>query len=148
MENSNCKNLLIKSSENNIFFFKDKGWHFFTENQKFIHFSYKNFLINILLNVKIIFLQKYGVLETPNADYLTFYRKRGTNIIPFLKGEKPGKINFNLTSEHLDLYYDLMHTHYINECSDYSNYSVSFFFSFLIDFIKENKLEYLFPLDE
>ncbi len=83
MENSNCKNLLIKSSENNIFFFKDKGWHFFTENQKFIHFSYKNFLINILLNVKIIFLQKYGVLEKPNADYLTFYRKRGTNIIPF-----------------------------------------------------------------
>lgn len=143
----NTKNLLIRTSSDKINYFKEKGWQYYSENKKFFLFTYKNYLINTLLNLESNFEKKYGTLILPDKNYLIFYKKRGINKKGYLKEETIEKINFNLSIEHIELYYKLMHNYYINECPTESNYSVSHFFSFIIEYLKKRKLKFYYPED-
>jgi hypothetical protein len=72
------------------------------------------------------FQQKYHKVTAPNEQYLVFI-KRGTKIENTKEERILESINFLLPLKYSDLYYELMHTYYINEKSDSSNYSISAF---------------------
>jgi hypothetical protein len=72
------------------------------------------------------FQQKYHKVTAPNEQYLVFI-KRGTKIENTKEERILESINFLLPLKYSDLYYELMHTYYINEKSDSSSYSISAF---------------------
>jgi hypothetical protein len=136
------KNLLIKNTKETIDKFKRIGFEFYQNNNKIHLFSFKNFLIVTLLNLEKEYLKKYKTILSPNEDYILFYKKKGTNIHKedFVKESKEN-INFSLEMEYHDLFYKLMHTFYINNSKNYSNYSSQMFFEEIVKYLTNNSLQ-------
>lgn len=137
------RNLLIKNSETNIEKFKKSGVDFFNSYDKIYLFNFRNYLINTLLNMEVEYLSRYNTILVPNENYLLFYRKKGTSIYSKNAEIKKANINFSLEKEYYDLYYNLMHTFYINEKNQQSNYSVSIFFDEIVNYITNYKSKLL-----
>lgn len=137
------KILLINNYEQNIEYFKHKGFDYFTTIGKIHIFSYKNYLINILLNFEENLKKRYNILSIPNEEYISFYKKKGTDISAKddINKSKKGSITFNVENNYYDLYFTLMHTFFIHERKTQSNYSISIFFDEIVDFIRKNELK-------
>lgn len=139
------KNLLIKTDKILIDNFKVHSFTYYKDNGLLSLFSFRHYLVLALLNIEQDFKDRYGNISFPNEQYLVFYKKRGTKInISQVKEERIlESINFLLPVEYSELYYNLMHTYYINEKSDLSSYSISLFFEFIVSFISNNELNFL-----
>ncbi|MCT2410006.1 hypothetical protein NZD88_20820 [Chryseobacterium antibioticum] len=135
------KNLLIKNTKELIDKFKRIGFEFYQDNNKIHLFSFKNFLIVTLLNLETEYKKKYKTILLPSEEYILFYKKKGTNIHKEYIKESKENINFNLETEYYDLFYSLMHTFYINNSKNYSNYSSSIFFEEIVKYLTENTLQ-------
>jgi outer membrane usher protein FimD/PapC len=96
----------------------------------------------VLLNIEQHFLKQYKEIPSPNEQYLGFYKKRGTKMTAIKEERILESIGFKMPIDYLQLYYNLMHTHYINENSNSTSYSVSLFFEFIVTFISNNGLEF------
>lgn len=136
------KNILVKTSNEIIKEFKEIGLQIFRDNDKIYLFSYKTFLKNTLLNMQVEYEKLYLKIESPTAEYIDFYKRKGSIIVKTDTGTK-ANMGFTLEPEYYDLYYSLMHTFYINESQHLSNYSVSVFFGEIVNFCKEKKQEIL-----
>lgn len=134
------KNLLIKTSETSIDFFKIKSFEFYKEEKELSLYSYRHYIVLCLLTIESDFKLKYKTISIPDDDYLAFYKKRGTrsNIETDL-GEL-ASINFLLPTRYAELYFNLMHTYYINECSGLTSYSISQFFLYIVRYIEKHKV--------
>ncbi|KUJ56417.1 hypothetical protein [Chryseobacterium aquaticum] len=136
------KNLLVKTDKSLVDNFKICSFTYYKDNDLLSLFSYRHYLCVTLLNVQKSFQQKYHKVTAPNEQYLVFYKKRGTKIENTKEERILESINFLLPLKYSDLYYELMHTYYINEKSDSSSYSISAFFEFLVSFVSKNPLEF------
>lgn len=133
------KNLLINNSAEIIQRFKELGFEFFQSKNKIHLFSFKNFLLVILKNLENDYKIKYNGILTPDENYLLFYKKKGTSIHQSFSSENKKNINFSLNPEHYTLYFNLLHTFYINNQKGYSNYSASIYFSEIVTNYLPNK---------
>ncbi|OCA69130.1 hypothetical protein BBI01_18155 [Chryseobacterium artocarpi] len=136
------KNFLVKTDKFLVDNFKICSFTYYKDNDLLSLFSYRHYLGLVLLNVQKNFQMKYGEVLKPNEQYLVFYKKRGTKIGQTKEERVLESINFLLPIKYSDLYYELMHTYYINEKSDSSSYSISAFFEFLVSFVSANTLDY------
>lgn len=134
------KNLLIKTSEDYIDKFKIIGFDYYKNSGQLSQFAYRHYIVIVLLNIEKHFKEIYGGVSEPNEDYVNFYKKRGTRSNNEVELGDIGNINFLLPTRYADLYFNLMHTYYINECSNLSSYSISQFFIYIVEFIETNKL--------
>ena len=134
------KNMLVKTDKVLIDEFKIYSFTYYKDNGLLSLFSFRHFLVLVLLNIEKKFLKKYKSIDSPNEQYLNFYKKRGTKIHSLKEERILENINFLLPMNYAQLFYDLMHTYYINEKSDSSSYSISMFFEFIVSFIKQNEL--------
>lgn len=140
------KNLLVKTDKSLVDNFKICSFTYYKDNDLLSLFSYRHYLCLTLLNVQKSFEEKYHKVIAPNDQYLIFYKKRGTKIDNTKEERILESINFLLPLKYSDLYYELMHTYYINEKSDSSSYSISAFFEFLVFFLSNNSLDF-FPVE-
>lgn len=132
------KNLLIKTDKDLVDEFKVCSFMYYKDNGLLSLFSFRHFMMLVLLNIQNLFLEKYGKILSPDEEYLNFYKRKGKKIT-FIKEERIlESINFLLPLQYAQLYYDLMHTFYINEKSNSPNFSISIFFEFIVSFIKQN----------
>lgn len=137
------KNLLINNSEEIIQNFKVTGFEFFKSIEKIHLFSFKNFLLVTLQNLKEDYEKQYSKITSPTENYLIFYKKKGTTIHQTFTAQNKKTINFSLNQEDYNLYFDLLHTFYINNQKDYSNYSASIFFSEIVmNYLPNKQLKY------
>lgn len=141
------KNLLIKSNEDLIDDFKIIAFEYYKKNKCLSQFSFRHYLVLTLLNIEKSFKGLYGSISEPNEDYTAFYKKRGTKTVIDANDGDLGAVNFLIPVKYSDLYFNLMHTYYINECTNLSSYSISQFFVYIVDYVKKEKLEnYTFHL--
>lgn len=135
------KNLLINNSEEIIQKFKQIGFEYYQSINKIHLFSFKNFLLVILHNLKSEYELQYKNILTPDENYLLFYKKKGTSIHQTYTTENKKNINFSLNPEDYNLYFNLLHTFYINNQQHYSNYSASIYFSeIVLNYLPNKKL--------
>lgn len=137
------KNLLIKTDKILIDNFKVHSFTYYKDNGLLSLFSFRHYLALALLNIEQDFKDRYGSISFPNEQYLAFYKKRGTKISQVKQERILENINFLLPVEYSELYFNLMHTYYINEKSNSSSYSISLFFEFIVLFIGNNELKFL-----
>lgn len=137
------KNLLIKTDKILIDNFKVHSFTYYKDNGLLSLFSFRHYLVLALLNIEQDFKDRYGSISFPNEQYLAFYKKRGTKISQVKEERILENINFLLPVEYSALYFNLMHTYYINEKSNSSSYSISLFFEFIVFFIGNNELNFL-----
>jgi hypothetical protein len=137
------KNLLVATDKALIDTFKIHSFTFYKDNDLLSLFSYRHYLALVLLNMQEHFLKKYKVVAVPNEQYLGFYKKRGTKMSTVKQERVMESINFLLPVDYTQLYYDLMHTYYINEKSDSTSYSISIFFEYIVSFIGKKQLKFL-----
>lgn len=130
------KTLLITAELSKIDKYKSYSFDFYRNNEIISLFNYQHFLINVLLNIKEIYTDKYKEILIADEQYLKFYKIKkkhtGTKI------ERPEKITFLLPLEYYNLYYNLMHTFYMNEKSSLQNYSISIYFNEIVLFLDEH----------
>jgi hypothetical protein len=135
------KNLLINNSEEVIESFKLIGFEFYQSIDKIHLFSFKNFLLVVLKNIQEDYIKLYNGILTPTENYLIFYKKKGTTIHQTFTRENKKNINFSLNQEDYNLYFNLLHTFYINNQQHYSNYSASIYFSeIVLNYLPNKKL--------
>ena len=136
------KNILIKSTSDNINKFKRLGFEFYQKNNMIHLFSFRHFLILILLNMKEKFLQSNINLLSPNEDFIKFYKRKGTNINKEnSESQIKEKINFYLEIKYYNFFYVIMHNYYLQYEKDSSNFSSFVFFNKIIDFISKEELK-------
>ena len=134
--------MLIKTEKILVDEFKIFSFTYYKDNGLLSLFSFRHFLVLVLLNIEKKFRKKYKTIVSPDEQYLNFYKKRGTKIHSVKEERVVESINFLLPINYAQLFYDLMHTYYINEKSDSSSYSISMFFEFIVSFIKQNELKF------
>lgn len=132
--------MLVKTDKVLIDEFKIYSFTYYKDNGLLSLFSFRHFLVLVLLNIEKKFLEKYKSIASPDEQFLNFYKKRGTKIYNSKEERILESINFLLPVNYAQLFYDLMHTYYINEKSDSSSYSISMFFEFIVPFLKQNEL--------
>lgn len=135
------KNLLIKSSEENINLFKAIGFDFYKNKNELSLFSYRRVLVLVLYNLEKKFIKDYGSVIEPNEDYLKFYKKRGSRKNIVVKTKDLATINFLIPIRYAEMYFNLMHTYFVNECSELTSYSISQFFDFIVEYLSKEKME-------
>ena len=136
------KNMLIKVDKTLVDEFKIYSFTYYKDSGLLSLFSFRHYLVLVLLNINKKFIKKYKSVDSPNEQYLNFYKKRGTKIHNSKEERILESINFLLPVGYAQLFYDLMHTYYINEKSDSSRSSISMFFEFIVSFIKQNELKF------
>lgn len=135
------KNLNIRSSETSIDNFKIIAFEFYKQNKQLKLFSFRHYLVLVLLSIENHFKAIYGMIEKPSEDYIQFYKKRGTKANIDRIDVILDTVNFLLPLDYSDLYFSLMHTYYIHEKQDLSCYSISLFFEYIVIYINEYKIE-------
>ena len=136
------KNLLIKADEEAINEFKIIAFDYYKFSKQLSLFSFRHYLALVLYNLEIDFKEKYGKIEEPDKDYLSFYQKRGNKALLTREVKVKGHFTFILPVRFVELYYRLMHTYYINEVPHLASYSISIFFYYIVDYIKDKKLQF------
>ncbi len=134
--------MLIKTDKVLVDEFKIYSFTYYKDNGLLSLFSFRHFLVLALLNIEKKFRKKYKSIDSPNDQYLNFYKKRGTKLHNSKEERVVESINFLLPVNYAQLFYDLMHTYYLNEKSDSSSYSISIFFEFIVSFLKQNELKF------
>lgn len=136
------KNLCVKTDNALIDKFKVLSFEYYKENKRLGDYSYRHFMVLVLLNIEQKFIADYGMIETPDKDFYKFYTKRGTKALVD-KGDNIviGKLNFLMPLKYSELYFDLMHTYYIKNKGGYRSYSISLFFEYIVEFIQTNKIK-------
>lgn len=134
------KNLNIKSDEALINEYKVISFQYYKDIQKIKYFSFRHFMVLVILNMEKHFEELYGKILIPDDDYISFYKKRGTKANIGRSDVALDSINFLLPIKYSDMYFNLMHTYYINEHEDLPSYSISLFFEYVVQFAKKEKI--------
>jgi len=133
--NKATKNLMVKTEEERIAAFKKKAFDFYSDPERIDMFSYRHYLVLVLMGMEEHFKKLYGAVLNPTEKYVAFYKRRGRKAIIRPVGTAMGSINFLLPERYAALYFDLMHTYYVNEKPHVPGYSISLFFEYIVDYI-------------
>lgn len=129
------KNIIITTNKKYIDSYKIIAFDFYKKNNCISLFSWAHFLPIAMHNVKALYEKKYKKLLELDDQYLKFYqtKSKASNAGDFYDLVDYEKLTIILEKEDIDLYYQLMHTFYINERTNITAFSVSIYF---IDFVK------------
>lgn len=144
LEKAPKKNIIITTNRKYINSYKIIAFDFYKNNNCISLFSWAHFLPIAMHNVKSFYEKKYKKILELDDQYLKFYqtKSKASNASDFYDLTDYEKLTIILEKEDIDLYYQLMHTYYMNERTNITAFSVSIYF---IDLVKhlENDIHQL-----